>query len=161
MTPPQCHREAEVVEVVSSGRWPEKVHPELQDHVRSCLICSDVLAIATAMREDDAAVALDTHIPSAGLVWWRAELRLRREALRTAESPLRLVHALAGAATIGVLAALLSLFSPLVQEFLTNVIGLMPDSPAALLQQHLPLALMLGAFVVLAPVALYFVFSDK
>jgi hypothetical protein len=161
MTPRQCAREAEVVEVVSSGRWPEQVCSELREHVRSCSICSDVLTVAQAMHDDYAAAAPDVRLPSAGLVWWRAELRARREAVRTAERPLTLVHALAGAATIGVLAAVLSLFSPLAYEFFARITGMMPDSPAALLQQHVPLTLMLGAFLVLAPVALYFVFSDK
>jgi hypothetical protein len=35
------------------------------------------------------------------------------------------------------------------------------ETAVALMQQHLPLVLGLGVLLVLAPVALYFVFSDK
>jgi hypothetical protein len=41
------------------------------------------------------------------------------------------------------------------------MLGYMPESPTLLLQQHLPLTLGLGVLIVLAPLALYFVFSDK
>src|SRR4051812_7418395 len=161
MTPMQCNREAEVVEVISTGRWPDQTHPELRDHVKACTICSDVATVALAMREHYDVTAPNVAVPSAGLVWWRAELRARREAVKAAERPLTLVHGFAGACAVGVMVAVLSQMSPLFNRFFANVIGLMPESPALLVQQHLPLALGLGALVLLAPVALYFVFSDK
>lgn len=161
MTPIQCNREAEVVEVISAGRWPDQTHSELRAHVKSCAICSDVVTVALAMREHQDATAPDIAVPSAGLVWWRAELRARREAMRAVERPLTLVHALAGACAVGVMVAVLSQMSPLFNRFFTSILAFMPESPTVLLQQHLPLALGLGALIVLAPVALYFVFSDK
>jgi len=160
MTPIQCSREAEIIEVISAGRWPAQTHPELRAHVKSCAICSDVTTVALAMREHHD-TTVDIAVPSAGLVWWRAELRARREARRAAERPLTLVHGLAGACAIGVMAAVLSQMSPLFNRFFASLIAFMPESPTLLLQQHLPLALGLGALVVLAPLALYFVFSDK
>jgi hypothetical protein len=162
MTPMQCNREAEVVEVLSAGRWPDQTHPELREHVKACSLCTEVVTVALAMREHyDTAANSNIRIPSAGLVWWRSELRARREAVRTAERPLKLVHALAGACAVGVMFAVLSQMSPLFDRLFTSMIGYMPESPALLLQQHLPLTLGLGVLVVLAPVALYFVFSDK
>jgi hypothetical protein len=157
----QCNREAEVIELISAGRWPEQTHSEMREHVKACAICSDVVTVALAMREHADATAQDVAVPSAGLVWWRAELRARREARRTAERPLTLVHGLAGACAVGVMVAVLGLMSPMFNRFFASMIGFMPESPALLLQQHLPLALGLGAVIVLAPLALYFVFSDK
>jgi hypothetical protein len=41
------------------------------------------------------------HIPSADLVWWRAELRTRQEAVRTASRPIKLVEAFGGSRCAG------------------------------------------------------------
>ena len=113
------------------------------------------------MREDYATVISDVRVPSAGLVWWRAELRARREAVRAAERPLTLVHAFAGACALGALIALLVQMSALFrQTFTTTFLGWLPETPSVVLQ-HLPLTLSLAVLLVLTPVALYFVFSDK
>lgn len=157
----ECHREAEVVEAISLDRWPSQSDPELRSHVASCAVCSDVVTVASALQEDNSAIVSEVRVPSAGLVWWRAELRARREAVRAVERPLTVVHAFAGAAAIGVLfAVLIQMSSFFVQTFAT-LAGWMPESPVAILQQHLPLVLTLSALLVLTSVALYFVLSDK
>jgi hypothetical protein len=156
----ECHRESEVVEAVSSGRWPDRC-PELQAHAQQCAVCTEVAAVAFALQENHTAALSQVRVPSAGLVWWRAELRSRREAVRAAERPLTVVHAFSGAAAIGVLVAVLIQLSSWFAQRFAAFRGWMPDSPLLILQQHTPLVLTLGIVLLLAPVALYFVLSDK
>jgi hypothetical protein len=156
MSRTECVREVEVLEAVTSGNWTD----ELRSHAASCAVCTDVVEVADALHNDYAHALLeakDVHVPSAGLVWWRSELRARREAMKAAERPITLAHAFGGACAVGVLIAVLAQMSPWLK-------GLLPAGPfdaVGLLSQHVPLVLMLGAVLVLAPVALYFVFSDK
>ncbi len=153
MNSTECAREQDVVEAMTSGAWSE----ELRSHASGCKICSDVVEVVHALHCDYAAASQEARIPSAGLVWWRAELRARREAMHAAERPMTLVQAFGGACAAGVLIAVLSRTGPLLKELLPSG----PIDAIALLRQHLPLAFTLGVLLVLAPVALYFVFSDK
>jgi len=148
----ECVRENEIVEAVTSGRWPDACGSDLRNHVRACHICKEVAFVAGALLEEHDIALVEARVPSAGLVWWRAELRARREAAKAAERPLTLVHSLAAASAIGVGAALVGGMIPYVRELFAAFAGL-PE-----------LGLLIGAFVtllVVAPLALYFVFSDK
>ena len=82
--------------------------------------------------------------------------------MRAAERPLKLVHAFGAACGLGVLAALVMQLSPWARQMFAVVAGLsVSETATALMQQHLPVVLGLGVLLVLAPVAVYFVFSDK
>jgi hypothetical protein len=147
----ECSREHEIVEAITSGRWLEACDPDLRSHAMTCAVCKDVVLVASALHEErDSALA--AAVPSAGLVWWRAELRVRREAVRAAERPMKWVHSLAAASAAGVAVALVGGMLPFVRQLLTAVTSL-PE-----------LGLLVGGFatlIVVAPIALYFVFSDK
>jgi hypothetical protein len=149
----ECAREQAVVEAVTSGQWTE----ELRSHASNCEVCADVVEVVHALHSDYAVASHEARIPSAGLVWWRAELRARREAMQAAQRPMTLVQAFGGACTAGVLIAVLIQTRPWLMEWLPSG----PIDAVDLLRQHLPLAFTLGVLLVLAPVALYFVFSDK
>ena len=146
----QCPREHEVVEAVAKGLLNETCSDDLRRHVASCAICKDVAEGAGALQNEYAAISQNVRVPSAGMVWWRAELRARREALRKAERPLTLAHAFGGACALGVTAALLSQVAPRLLEALP-----------VLVQQHFALSLTVGVLLLAAPVAVYFVLSDK
>ena len=105
----ECRRECEVVEAVGCGRWPERCPEDLRDHVSSCAVCSQVLEVALVLRDDRESAYQQAVIPSAGLVWWRAELRARQEAMRAASRAITFVQAFGAAAVIGMSLALLSL----------------------------------------------------
>jgi len=157
----ECSREVEVVEAIPSGRWPALNDSELRSHVSGCAVCSEVVIVATELQEQNSAIVSQVRVPSAGLVWWRAELRARREAVRSAERPLTIAHAFAGAAAIGVLLAVLIQMSSWFGRSFATVAGWMPASPVVILQQHLPLVLSVGVLLAFTSVALYFVLSDK
>jgi hypothetical protein len=148
----ECVREYEIVEAITSGRWPEACDPDLRSHAGTCAICKEVILVASALHEERDSEIATAGIPSAGLVWWRAELRARREAVRAVERPMKWVHSLAAASAAGVAVALIGSMLPSVQEMLTAF-------------THLPeIGLLVGGLatlLVVAPIALYFVFSDK
>jgi hypothetical protein len=158
----ECEYERELIEAVMAEQWPDRCGTELRSHAATCEVCKDVVQVAKALHNEADTTALDVRLPSAGLVWWRAELRTRREAMRTAERPLTLVHAFAGACGVGVVAALLTQLTPWLRQSVLQLTGIQISEVAAvMLQQPWPLILTVGLLLVLAPVALYFVFSDK
>jgi len=146
-----CLRECEVVEVVGCGRWGEHAPRDLQDHVASCAVCTEVLQIALALHEDREAASLHAEVPSAGLVWWRAELRARQEAMRTASRPITVVQTFGAAAGIGVLLALVSQVWPLVKQYF---------AASDFTHWGVVIALAVAIFVI-GPLAMYFVLSDE
>jgi len=152
----ECPREYEVLEIVSSKRWSHRCCDELRAHVAACSICTDALEVALALHEDREAAQVAGEIPSAGLVWWRAELRARQEAARTASRPITLAHAFGAAAAVGAAAALISRSWPWLKSFLA-----LPDFSAWSLSQ-LGLVIAFGlAVLVIAPLAVYLVLSDE
>ena len=153
MRVPECNREPELVAAVTSGRWPDACDAELRNHVEICGVCKDVVIVARVLHAEHACALEDVRVPPAGLVWWRAELRARQQASRVAERPLTFAHAFAGACTVGVALALLVGMLPWVQEWLISFSDL-PRFGVFLLGA-------LAALIVAAPVALYFVLSDK
>lgn len=134
----ECIREADVLEAVTCGRWPGTCDEELLAHVSSCSICSDAAQIALLLRDDYALNSERVRVPSPGLVWWRAQLRARQEAARAAARPINVVQAFACACGIGL------------------AVGLV-----ARMTDWVWLSAVLGAVIILAPAALYLVFSDK
>ena len=108
---------------------------------------------AGALRADRDVALQDVRVPSAGLVWWRAELRARQEAARKSERTMSLMQAFAAACSVGVAVALAGGVLPSVLALFSFA------TPAGSI--HLVLAIALAAVLVAAPVALYFVFSDK
>jgi hypothetical protein len=92
MKVPQCEREQGVTEMLQSGRWPEDCDPALRSHVENCAVCSEVVLVAQFLREEHASLFADMKLPDAGLVWWRAQLRARREATELATRPIALAE---------------------------------------------------------------------
>src|SRR4030095_2380981 len=118
-------------------------------HIAQCTICADVLEVALALHEDRASAHVQAQIPSADLMWWRAEIRARQEAVRKASRPISFVAAFGAASAIGVVVALLSRAWPWLQRFLV-----FPDlSVLSFTQLAIVLAFTVGILVT-APVAM-------
>jgi hypothetical protein len=159
MTAPECVRESEIVDQIAAGHWPDAAPEALRVHAASCPICADLALAASALHDDAAAVMqAPMALPSAGQVWWRAELRARHEAAQLAQRPVLAVQVVAA---VVVLAALV-----------TGVRSLIPDASAWLARtasvartgslatiEPLTLALIVavGLWLVLGPIAVYMV----
>ena len=157
----ECPRESDVLDALASKRWPHRVERDLVDHVASCAICADVLVVAAAMREDHDATWRDASVPSSGQVWWRAEMRARHEAIRAASRPITFAYIAAASIALLVMAVVGWFEWPAIHGLVASLTT-SPPSPqtdAVASPLTLPLLVALGAFLIVAPVALYLVLS--
>jgi hypothetical protein len=86
MTRLTCAREKEVEELVQRGQWPQACAEELRAHVQACRACSDLALVAQAFRSAHATAM--PALPSAGALWWRAQLRRRNAAIERIGRPI-------------------------------------------------------------------------
>jgi len=91
----QCKHETELVEALTSGRWPGACGDDLRGHVAICAVCADVVLVAQALEQESAQARVEMSLPAAGLVWWKAQMRARREAAERAAQPIAIVEGLA------------------------------------------------------------------
>ncbi|HEV2349728.1 MAG TPA: hypothetical protein VG028_07785 [Terriglobia bacterium] len=91
-----CEQEASVLEAVESGRWPQACDEELRAHVAGCSICADVLLVAQTLQQENQWARTDVALPAAGLIWWKAQMRAKREAAMRAAAPIAMVEKAAG-----------------------------------------------------------------
>ena len=162
-----CPREAEVFEAVAFGRWPAHAGAELRAHVAGCPVCRDVADVAPALHGDRQALMRASHPPTAGVVWWRATIRARAEATRTAMQPITLWQGIAAASIVGVVAALGGSLWEWIRtaDRIGGLVALLTSRDAASLAsfgfEHAALVLLVVVTcLVLAPVALYLALSD-
>lgn len=88
MTFRSCSREKEVRELLLRGHWPQASAEELRAHVENCRSCGDLVLVMQAFqfaRTDSASAA---NPGSAGVLWWRAQLRRRKAAMDSIGKPI-------------------------------------------------------------------------
>jgi predicted anti-sigma-YlaC factor YlaD len=152
-----------VLAPVIAGELSHAVDSELRHHLSECESCRDLALVVSALRGERNRSRREAPAPSAGLVWWRAELRERQQAARRAAAPVTLVHA---AALVAVLVLAVVSFSTVAgwawTASLTDFLPTLPtwtETSRALaeLSPALRSALALGAtgWLILGPVALY------
>jgi|SRR5208283_4519937 len=106
---PQCDREQEVVDALRSGRWATVWGEEIRQHAAICAVCAEVAFAAQEFQREEELARTELRqpgagLPSAGLVWWKAQLAARRAAEQRAAQPMVLVERAAYA--LGTVAAL-------------------------------------------------------
>jgi hypothetical protein len=177
----ECPHEQDTLDALASRRLPGRATPELLAHLESCEICRDLAAVVAAMQEvcDDEAPSV---APSAATVWWRAQLRAQREASRKAAVPIRIAQVAAvvvALVTIAALQPLVPSWRPALSFDISALTAWVPELPSISFNwpstDELPpltldtirhisgwwwLALAIGAWVVVAPLALYFARTD-
>lgn len=99
MTADRCSREDELLDALGSGF----VGAELDQHVASCAACADLRLVAGGLLDDRRDAMMAASIPSSGTMWFRIQLRLRRDAQSTARRSLVIGQAI----TVGVVLLLL------------------------------------------------------
>ena len=172
----ECHREPDVIDAITSGTWSDgavtsEINTELRQHAGECQVCSDLFEVASAVHEARDYALRTSNVPPASVVWWRNELRARREAVRTAARPISVVHAIAVACSVGVFVAVgrgllptidrwVTRFITMIGEFapIQNVNGLLSSASSPLLLVALAA---LGCCLMVVPVAIYLIVSDR
>ncbi len=146
----QCDREADVLESAGRGRCDD----ELRRHLHSCPECHDLFEVAAAVVEDRSVLMREARLPGSGLAWWRVSMRARQEAARTALRTAKFIQA-----ALVVLAIIIALALLGTKVTTADVRFILTSAVAALGQFALPLVA-LGAWLILAPVAVYFAVTE-
>ncbi len=159
----ECLRSSDVASAAIAGELLNPADGELGRHLAECEACRDLALVASALRGERDRIRRSAPAPSAGLVWWRAQLRARQEAERRAAAPVTLVHAAAFVA--GLVAAVVSFLAFARWIGPASLTEFLPTFPTwsetaqslADLSPVLRWALALGAsaWLILGPVALY------
>jgi len=154
MKPLDCKFESEVLAAVMEARWPERAEPELRAHVSSCAICAEVAAVGTALETERETLRTEAVVPDGGLVWWRAQMRARREAAKMAGRPITAAQVLALASAAGLAGACFGATSAWFQEALGRIAADVHALPVQqLLAEHGVAAAAAGAVLLLVPAA--------
>jgi hypothetical protein len=165
MTAWECPREADVLDAVAAGRWPEGragADVELAAHVAACAVCRDLAVVAAALAEEHEAAWTDAAPPPSDVVWWRAQLRARTEAAHAAARPMAVVQGIGAVMAlvavvlvlVGYGGALLTAASGLAAAVMGLATRVPPgaETAAFILRGTL---LAVGIWVALIPVAVY------
>jgi hypothetical protein len=167
---PECVREQDLLEALAAGRWPESCAAELRTHVDGCGSCIDILAVALPLLQEHELAQRDARVPPSGVVWWRAQMRARREAVKAATSPITLIQGVALACAAGLVGGIATLAQPPVREWVawggTVIAGLDPGAiDLARLQALASIGLLpfvaLAVCLLIAPIAIYFAVGDE
>jgi hypothetical protein len=116
-----------------------------------CPTCGPLVALAEQIRREFEHTQSQARVPTPEIVWWRAQMRAREEAARTAARPIVFTQALAVAALIGLLVSVVGR--------LTLPAMTWPDLSLENGLPLVPIAIAGVCWLVVAPAALYFAFS--
>jgi hypothetical protein len=165
---PECPHEQQVVNAVLAGSWPARCDESLVAHASTCATCKEVASVSVLLREDIDSSRIEVHVPAAGQVWWRAAVRARLESTQAAARPMGWMHAITAAIVLGVFLAVLTAVWPMVPGVLQTLRNASADffpsttvatAIAGGLAQTVAVGVAGALLLLLAPVALYFVFS--
>lgn len=101
-----CSRETELLAALREQRWPDVCEPELRAHVSACSYCTDLVLVTQAMRQGHREATQQAVLPSAGILWWRAQVQRRNGAIQRVTEPILLAEKLAWAGTCAAALAL-------------------------------------------------------
>lgn len=104
-----CSSEEELEATLRQGRWPHACDPDLRAHVEGCRDCQELVSVTQTLQKAKSNGEQLARLHSPGLLWWRAQLRRRNEAIQRITEPLALAE------TVGLL-GLLAAFCVLVWQ---------------------------------------------
>ena len=117
-----------------------------------CPQCGPLVQLAQQIREEFEHTTRAARVPTAEIVWWRAQMRAREDAARKAARPILFTQALAIAALIGLLISVAGRLTVPAWSFLE-----MPSLSAGLPLLYIVIATMFCLLV--APLAVYLVLA--
>jgi hypothetical protein len=165
---PDCSYEAEILEAITESRWPGACVAELHDHVDRCAFCRELVAVVLPLLEDHSALCRDARVPPAGAVWWRAQMRARREAAEAAIRPITVVERLALACAIGLTGGAATLMMPATRQWVSAMVeavrrATLGGIELAQLQALAPAGILplVAAWLLIAPIAIYLAVGEE
>ena len=154
---------------LQAARWPDACDASLREHVAGCASCTDLLAVVGPLLDEQHALMQEAPVPSSAIVWWRAQMRSRRESAEKAAQPISVVQGIALACAAGLLATALGIFVPTFSKSLTwmrDVAGAWSGLSLPALTDSLANPIVLAGFAAIGlsalvlPIALYFTFHE-
>jgi len=88
MTFGPCVHEKELVGLLALGHYPHACTAEQRGHVDNCRSCAELVLVTRAFQTVRAQSAAAANLASPGLLWWRAQLRRRNEAVERVGKPI-------------------------------------------------------------------------
>jgi len=166
MTERLCPRERDVLVAVSRA-WRVKSDEAVAAHADACARCAGVRAAAELLRAEHLRQIQATRVPSGAAMWWRLERRLRQEQARRAQRIALGVQAVVLACAAGVAAAVIQIASPWLRgtgtaafEGWTDLVPSLAVWANALASWAVPVAMLVAAWLVLVPAAVYLGLAD-
>jgi len=95
-----CPHEKEVTQALRNGHWPHGCDQDLRSHVQQCLSCSDLALVTEIFQRAHTEAAQIPASRSAGLLWWRAQLRRRYAAEEQVGRPITVAQTFAWLVTV-------------------------------------------------------------
>jgi hypothetical protein len=111
MMPGQCAREKEFMALLRSGQWPAACEPELREHVEGCSLCAQTVLLKSAFASALVQAKDEARLQAPGVLWWRAQLCRRNEAVQRVNRPI------AGAQWFALLINVLAAFALLASQW--------------------------------------------
>ena len=88
MTFGSCVHEKELTALLALGHYPNACPPEIRDHVSTCRSCAELVLVTRAFQTARTQTAAAANLASPGLLWWRAQLRRRNQAVERVGKPI-------------------------------------------------------------------------
>jgi hypothetical protein len=168
----ECPREQDVLDALAAQRWPARCDEELRAHVAGCALCADLIEVSSALLEEQETAWRDARVPPSSVIWWRAQIRAREEAARSAARPVAFMQGVAASLALWIAVVVLRAVSwPALPDWRGWLKGAVPSigvtvpdlsAVAEIAGGWLLLALLalVGAWLLLAPVAIYLAAND-
>jgi hypothetical protein len=121
-----CQREPQVVTAVRVGEWS----PELRAHLAHCENCAEAALVAEFLHAEQQTA--DHALPSGSQVWWKAQIRGRREDAERPLTPVRIAQWTSAACALLALLFLILHYAPQLQHWLNHLPGVVPDAEESL-----------------------------
>ena len=87
-----CSSEKELQATLRQGRWPHACDPDLRVHVDGCRECRELVLVTQTLQKAKSNAEQLAQLGSPGLLWWRAQLRRRNQAIQLVTEPLALAE---------------------------------------------------------------------
>jgi hypothetical protein len=91
----RCLRRDEITAATMRGQWPDGCPEELRAHVKRCRRCAEVVLITQTLRSARGISVKGARLEPAGLIWWRAQIRKRRDVMERLNGPMWQVQTIA------------------------------------------------------------------
>ena len=165
-----CDHEPAVLSALKSSRLNDACEPALVAHLDGCDSCAQLADLARALLDDHRTLITQAQVPSSAIVWWRAQMRSRREAAQVVTQPMTFVQGLILACAVGLTVAAVGFFVPTFRraiEWTAGAADVIPTVSLSLPPNVLanPIVIAAGAALafcaIVLPLALYFTSQEE